>query len=102
MDILWMYFSVNIMNKTKKLISFPDNLVQLVEIKANTLGFSFGEYIRYILANDVRSITETVEMMNKETEKDFAEALLDVRNNNLTKVSKEEIASHLEKIIKNN
>jgi alpha/beta superfamily hydrolase len=73
--------------------------VQLVEIKANTLGFSFGEYIRYILANDVKSITETVEIMDKETEKDFAEALIDVKNNNLTKVSKKEIARHLEKII---
>ena len=87
------------MNKTKKLISFPDNLVQLVEIKANTLGFSFGEYIRYILANDVRSITETVDIMDKETEKDFAEALIDVKNDNLTRVSREEIAGHLEKII---
>ena len=95
-----MYFSINIMNKTKKLISFPDNLVQLVEIKANTLGFSFGEYIRYILANDVRSITEDLEIMDKETEKDFAESIVDVQNNNLTRVSKAEIASHLEKIVK--
>lgn len=89
-----------IMNKSKKLIAFPDNLVQLVEIKASKLGFTFGEYVRYVLANDVRSITETIEIMDSETEKDYAEALIDIKNNNVTKVSKDEIKSYLRKISK--
>jgi hypothetical protein len=86
------------MNKTKKLIAFPDNLVQLVEIKADTFGFTFGEYVRYVLANDVKSITETVEIMDKAMEKDLSEALIDVENNNITKVSREGITKHLQKI----
>ena len=83
------------MDKTKKLIAFPDNLVQLVEIKANTFGFSFGEYVRYVLANDVKTISEQIEILDPETEKELALALDDVKNNRVTKVGKDGIAKHL-------
>ena len=87
------------MNKTKKLIAFPENLIKLVEVKANTFGFTFGEYVRYVLANDVKTITQSIEIMDSETENDFSDALIDIQNNKVTRVRKEDIAKHLNKIV---
>lgn len=86
------------MNKTKKLIAFPQNLIELVEIKANNIGFTFQEYVRYVLANDVKTITEQIEVLDEITEKDMAEAIDDIKNNRITSVSKDGISKHLREI----
>lgn len=83
------------MRTAKKLITLPNNLLELVEIKAETLGFGFAEYVRYVLANDVRTITERVEVATPELEKEIGSALKDIENGEFIDVEPEGIESYL-------
>jgi hypothetical protein len=89
------------MNRSKKLIAFPDNLIQLVEIKSKAIGFTFGEYVRFVLANDVKNISEQFEILDEETETDLKEAFEDVKNKRTTQVSQVGIVKHIHKIAGN-
>lgn len=52
----------------KKQMTFPAKLVELTERKANKIGFTFHDYVRMLLAVDVSSNTQSVEMVDEETE----------------------------------
>jgi hypothetical protein len=59
----------------KKNMTFPKKLVEILEKKAKKVGFSFPEYVRYVLLRSVEPEIEEVEFVDEQTEKDIGQAL---------------------------
>lgn len=73
-------------------MTFPVQLVKLVEQKGKRLGFNFNEYVRHILALDIREESEGIPMVDEETEARIGKALKDIKEGKYIDVdSKEEL-----------
>lgn len=97
-DIIKDILRYTTMKTTKKLIAFPDTLITLVSNKAKKYGFSFGEYVRYVLANDIRSMVE--QPLDSNAQRDFEEGMIDAQLGNTVLVQKEEIKDFISNISK--
>lgn len=79
--------------KVRKLITFPNNLIELVEMKAAQLGFDFAEYVRMILANDVKSELEHPKeypyVTTPEEDKMIEESMKEYKKGNYTELKTE-------------
>ena len=64
---------------TRKLMAIPDNLLQLVEVKAKRYGLNLQEYVRLLMVNDVKSLVEPSEQLDPQTLADLAEGVEDAR-----------------------
>jgi hypothetical protein len=59
--------------KSRKLMTFPDSMIELVEKKALKFGLDFHEYIRYLIISDIEA--EKIEFVDMETEESIGRAL---------------------------
>lgn len=63
----------------RKHIVFPSELVELAEFKADRLGFSLAEYIRFLLAKDVKKCIDEIPYVDIELEKSIGRGLRDYK-----------------------
>lgn len=70
--------------RIQKLISFSPRLYDFARMKANRFGFTFSEYLKHLIANDVKfqveSQVEEMEMVDAETEASIARSVDDFKN----------------------
>jgi len=86
----------------RKLLVIPDTLLQLVEVKAKAYGLSLQDYLRHIMAENVKNMVEPVETLtDPELLKDLKEAIDDVKHGRVISLnSKEEIDKYIDNIVK--
>ena len=84
-----------------KQISFPTQLVELIERRVSRIGISVPEYIRNLVINDVRPILEEIPYVDTETERKMGKALESYQKGKYTRLnSRAEIATHFRKLEK--
>jgi hypothetical protein len=76
--------------RIQKLISFPPELYDFAKTKANKFGFTFSEYIKHLIANDVKFQVEQMEMVDTETEASIARSVEDFKKGRYTVLKTEE------------
>lgn len=73
-------------------MTFPVQLVKLVEQRGKRLGFNFNEYVRHVLALDIRRELKEIPMVDEETEARIGRALKDINDGKYVDVdTKEEL-----------
>jgi hypothetical protein len=72
--------------KIKKQVTFPVELVELVEEKSKRFGLGFNEYIRHVLVVDVQR-QDDYPMVDAETERSIGRALKDFENGDYVEVN---------------
>jgi hypothetical protein len=81
----------------KKQITFPTELVELVEEKRRKYGLNFNEYIRHILVLNIEK--EPIPFVDEETEQSVGRGLEDIRKGRVVSVkNKKELDEFLDKI----
>ncbi len=63
----------------QKFITFSPELYQLATSKAQLFGFSVAEYVRHLIANDVKTEATDIPMVDAQTEQQIGHALEDYK-----------------------
>ncbi len=66
--------------RIQKLINFSPRLYDNALLKAKMFGFSFSDYVKFLIANDVKSQVEKTEFLGKEEEESVARGIEDYKN----------------------
>lgn len=83
----------------QKFITFSPELYQLAISKAQLYGFSVAEYVRHLIANDVKREATEISMVDAQTEQQIGHALEDYKAGKYTTLkTDEEIDTYFDKL----
>ncbi|MDO8497666.1 MAG: hypothetical protein Q7S61_03925 [bacterium] len=83
----------------QKFITFSPELFDLAVSKAARFGMSIGEYVRYLIYDDVKKEQDSVPLVNVETEKRIGESLAAYKKGNyITVRSDKELKEYFENL----
>lgn len=74
----------------QSMITFPQNLYRLVEMRAKRYGMLVPEYIRFLALDDIRDEADKVEILDEKTSREVGKALKDIKEGRVSRVLKNE------------
>lgn len=87
-----------IVNTIPKLFRFSQSLLKMGEKRAEQLGISFQEYVKYLIVSDIDT---NYTLMDEETEKRVGESLKDIEKGNFVELrSSKDIVEYFDKLDK--
>lgn len=93
-------FSQQAQKRVQKLINFTPRLYENAVLKAKMIGFTFSDYVKFLIANDTKAQVEKTEFFSQEGEESIMRGIDDYKNGRgfLAK-SKEDINKHLDSLV---
>jgi hypothetical protein len=86
--------------RIQKLISFSPRLYENATIKAKNIGFTFSDYVKFLIASDIKTQIEKVEFFSQEEEESIARGVEDYKHGlGFLAKSNADIDRHLDSLV---